>query len=102
VVYRAQLCFLHNAPTIFSQPGVVATIRYSIIQGGWRGDGNQDLDPLLRGRAGFESLQTLTAPCIDHGDPKMVDGVYDRHPLGGWLVGLGPLSMPQRCCWLWA
>ena len=58
-------------------------IRYSDIQGGWPGDGNIDIDPSLRSRGCFDFLTGPDSPCVDTGDPSLIDAIYDRHPL--WI-----------------
>jgi parallel beta-helix repeat protein len=54
-------------------------VTYSDIQGGWEGEGNINEDPRffpfpIRG---FEYVLRQTSPCIDTGDPKIEDRLYD-------------------------
>jgi len=62
-------------------------ITYCDIQGGWAGEGNIDLDPLFRDpENGDLHLQSITnpdcggpgnSPCIDAGDPQILDGILN-------------------------
>jgi len=79
--------------------GSAPIITYSDIQGGWPGEGNIDADPLfvnpnngdyhLKSRAGrwdpnlgSWTLDDVTSPCIDTGDPRSPIG-YEPFPNGG-------------------
>ena len=63
--------------------GENAVVSYSNIQGGWEGEGNIDVDPLFRDpENGDYRLQSLAnpdcggpgdSPCIDTGDPAVLD-----------------------------
>jgi hypothetical protein len=62
-------------------------IIYSSIQDGWPGVGNIDMDPLFYSKPirGYEYLLTPDSPCIDTGDPRIEDRLFDRHPeWPGW------------------
>jgi hypothetical protein len=68
------------------------TFAYSDIRGGWEGQGNIDLDPLFRDpeNSDFHLMSTACgdpddSPCIDAGDPNIVDILLDCY----W--GLGEL-----------
>jgi hypothetical protein len=59
-------------------------VSYSNLRGCWPGDGNIDIDPLFRDPAGgdFHLMATycgdpLDSPCIDAGDPTILDIVLD-------------------------
>jgi hypothetical protein len=59
-------------------------ISYSNIQGGWSGEGNIDVDPLLRNpeNGDFHLMSTecgdpYDSPCIDAGDPSIEDILLD-------------------------
>jgi len=67
-----------------------AIVRHSNIQGGWPGEGNIDIDPLFRDPENgdyhlmvIECGDSLDSPCIDAGDPVILDDVLDCwHGLG--------------------
>ncbi len=56
------------------------TIRYSLVAGGWQGEGNIDADPEFISWAGYDLLLGPGSPCIDAGDPAIQDWLYDWHP----------------------
>ena len=65
-------------------------ITYSNIQGGWVGEGNIDIDPLFRDpdNSDFYLMSiacgdSLDSPCIDVGDPIILDSLLDC----GWGLG---------------
>ena len=79
----------HNE--IYQQYGT-ATVEYSDIEGGWDGEGNIDIDPLFRDihASNYHLMSTACgdsadSPCIDAGDPDMIDLVLDCD------IGLGTL-----------
>ena len=45
-----------------------ASVRYSVVEGGWKGKGNIDQDPRLNA----EALPFADSPCIDCGNPQHV------------------------------
>ena len=55
----------HNVPDSIAGTGSPADIRHSNIQGGWPGDENIDVDPILTG----EQRLTFNSPCIGTADP---------------------------------
>ncbi len=57
-----------SGPAINGDP----TVSYSCIQGGWSGDGNIDLDPLIRYAAGHDVELSSGSPCIDAGKNSAV------------------------------
>jgi hypothetical protein len=73
------------------------TITYCDIQGGWSGDGNIDIDPLFRRQEGgqFHLMSTecgdsANSPCIDTGNPDIMDDVLDcNNGLGTVLSDMG-------------
>jgi len=72
-------------------------ITYSNIEGGWEGIGNINADPLFRnpGNADFHLMSTACgdpydSPCIDAGDPNIVDSLLDcSWGLGGTRSDMG-------------
>ena len=65
---------------ILEQNGAWPHVVFSDIQGGWRGEGNLDLNPLLFSARGFEYLLSPRSPCVDAGDPEIEDGLSDSDP----------------------
>lgn len=73
------------------------TFAYNNIQGGWEGQGNIDLDPLFRDpeNGDFHLMSTACgdpndSPCIDAGDPNIVDILLDCYwGLGGLRSDMG-------------
>ena len=67
--------FWGNLPDqVYVEASATTTITYSVVQGGWAGTGNLDLDPLLGPLAdngGFNFTHALYpgSPAIDAGDP---------------------------------
>ncbi len=57
-----------------------SNVRYSNIGGGWPGPGNIDIEPRLAPFHGFAYLLAPDSPCIDAGDPLILDGISDWHP----------------------
>ncbi|UCD74469.1 MAG: right-handed parallel beta-helix repeat-containing protein [Phycisphaerales bacterium] len=51
-----------------------AEVRYSLVQGGWEGDGNIDADPLFVDPDGGDYRLGGASPCIDAGDNTAVPG----------------------------
>jgi len=71
-----------NVPTQVAHTEDSPTITYSNVQDGWPGTGNIDADPLFLTIEHDAYLpHPKHSPCIDAGDPLILDGVYDRHPL---------------------
>ncbi|UCE65806.1 MAG: right-handed parallel beta-helix repeat-containing protein, partial [Candidatus Zixiibacteriota bacterium] len=72
-------------------------ITYSNIQGGWVGEGNIDIDPLFCDpAAGDFHLMSIAcgdgadSPCIDAGDPNILDSLLDcSWGLGGLRSDMG-------------
>jgi parallel beta-helix repeat protein len=81
--------------------GVVCTkfafITYSNVQGNWPGVGNINVDPLFRDRDNDDFHLQATycddpndSPCIDGGDPNVLDAVLDcQHGLGSERSDMG-------------
>jgi parallel beta-helix repeat protein len=66
-------------------------IIYNNVQGGWPGTGNIDTDPLFRDpeNGDFHLMYTicgdsLNSPCIDAGDPVIIDSLLDCDWGMGW------------------
>ena len=75
-----------------------ATATYSDIQGGYPGEGNKSIAPLLQG--GTLALRS-TSPCIDAGnpDPRYNDSCLP--PSRGTAINdMGAYGGPAACCWL--
>jgi len=80
---------------ILSSPSVFVT--YSDIQGGWKGQGNIDNDPLFRKPAteDFHLMaivcnNSVDSPCIDIGDPALTDSILNcEWGLGTELSDMG-------------
>jgi hypothetical protein len=71
-----------NLPDQIAGSGVSAS--YCNIQGGWEGEGNIDTDPLFRDpENGDFHLMSIAcgdpydSPCIDAGDPAIIDSLLD-------------------------
>jgi parallel beta-helix repeat protein len=57
--------------------GFIINITYSNIQGGWKGEGNIDADPLFVG--GGDYHLTVNSPCIDVGSNTAAAGIpFDK------------------------
>jgi hypothetical protein len=59
------------------------TILYSDVQGGAAGTGNIDADPLLWDPANLDFHLSRGSPCIDTGDPAVLDPDGSRSDMGG-------------------
>ena len=89
-IFRANIA--QSYPEIFVDTSSSITITYSDIQGGWEGEGNIDVDPLLRDpENGDFHLKAdscgdvYNSPCIDAGHPDILDSMH------GCSWGLGEL-----------
>ncbi len=79
---------------------------YSNVSGGWDGEGNIDADPLWWSARDYRYLLRPGSPCVDTGDPNLVDGLYDsdeRWP--GWFPDaersdMGAYGGPENERWL--
>ncbi|NOR43993.1 MAG: DUF1565 domain-containing protein [Candidatus Delongbacteria bacterium] len=59
-----------NSPqAIYLETGGSTAVTYSDIQGGWKGAGNIDIDPLFVDPNNENFYLQSTSPCIDTGDP---------------------------------
>ncbi len=72
-----------NGPAIYLSNSDI-TVAYSNIEGGWEGDGNIDMDPLFRDPTSgdyhlmaIECDDPYDSPCIDAGDPALIDSLLD-------------------------
>jgi predicted outer membrane repeat protein len=80
---------------ILSSPSVFVT--YSDIQGGWKGQGNIDIDPLFRKPAiadfhlrAIVCNNSVDSPCIDIGNPALIDSILNcEWGLGTELSDMG-------------
>lgn len=78
------------------------TINYSIVEGGWSGTGNLDVDPLFRNPAGHDYHLQSTAcgdaadsPAIDAGNPATADNLLDcAAGLGATTADMGAFGGP--------
>ena len=98
-------CILWDAGSeIYNNDGSTITITYSDVQRGWKGEGNIDSDPYfadpcnsdyyLKSQAGRWdtnegrwTIDQVTSPCIDAGDPMSLIG-DEPFPNGG-IVNMG-------------
>ncbi len=55
-------------------------VDYSLVRGGWPGEGNLDADPLFTRRGPASYLLHPRSPCVDAGDPAASDSLWDWHP----------------------
>lgn len=74
----------HEENEIYLDSLSSADIRYSDIMGSWEGPGNMDIDPMFRDTVNhdFRLMSTecghqFDSPCIDTGDPAMLDSLVD-------------------------
>lgn len=104
--YRSYIC----ACIVWDNVGPDVTIRdsdpeiyYSLIDGGWPGEGNIDIDPHLVSLGGLDFVPTPwkywdgdtyhpRSPCVDAGDPEQLDTFFDRHPRWSFPFVNGPRS----------
>lgn len=81
------LCFARGTPTICNNifwgnsstangqeidyiQTTIPTITYSVIEGGWTGEGNSDSDPMFVDPVNGDFSLLAGSPCIDAGDPS--------------------------------
>jgi hypothetical protein len=97
----------NSAPEIVLDEGAILDMSYSLVHGGWVGEGNIDADPLFAPqRAGFEGLLRPGSPGVDSGDPAANDEIYDTYP--GWpawfpdgaRADMGAYGGPENGVWL--
>jgi hypothetical protein len=82
---------------IYADSSSIVNIDYSDIQEGWPGTGNIDLDPLFRDpdNSDFHLMSiacgdSVDSPCIDAGDPYILDSLLDcSWGLGGLRSDMG-------------
>jgi len=76
------ICWANSALEISSRSGGTYNIMYSDIRGGWEGPGNIDEDPLFI--SAYESVYNVCSesPCIDTGDPYIIDPDGSRSDIG--------------------
>jgi hypothetical protein len=76
-------------------------VAYCDVEGGWPGEGNLDLDPGFRSGLGFDYLLRPGSPCIDAGDPALLDGVrWPRRYGNGPRSDMGAYGGPGDLGWL--
>lgn len=68
--------------------GRVPDISFSDIRGSWEGYGNIDVDPKFISRFRFDYFLSPASPCVDSGDPSILDRISGSHPR--W-----PISFPN-------
>ncbi len=89
-VLRNTILWGNGPDPLFVGGDASITAIYCNIEGGWPGDGKIGSDPLFADRYhGFEHLLSADSPCIDSGDPAILDAVYDTDPRwpGGHVDG---------------
>lgn len=97
----------HNSPDAIHTEGDEPTVRYCNVQGGWPGPGNIAADPVFVSRFGIDLLLAPASPCVDQGDPALVDGICDAHPrwprgyVNGERSDMGATGGPQNRQWWW-
>ncbi len=103
-------CILRNNAlgSIFNYNGAICNVTYSDIEGGWEGTGNIDTDPqwdedYYLTWTGWPDPLTGKSPCINTGDPSILDpdgsrsdiGLYpfmhDTALSGTWLAEWSPI-----------
>ncbi len=99
----------NNSPDEIYDIGVVTiSVSNSDVRGGWPGWGNIDADPLFGDWHEFTHLLSYGSPCIDAGDPGLVDMIYDASdiwpelgPANGQRSDMGAYGGPWNGAWLW-
>ena len=81
----------NTLPQISTDDSVNFTVNFCDIQGGWQGIGNLDIDPQFRNPEdrdyhlmSIECGNLLNSPCIDFGDPLILDSLLSCQ----WGLGL--------------
>jgi parallel beta-helix repeat protein len=71
-----------DEPQEISSSASEMTVTYTDIEGGHEGEGNIDEDPnfIPFPVRGLDYILRPDSPCIDSGDPDILDGLYDWHP----------------------
>lgn len=78
--------------------GGVITVTYSDVQGGYAGTGNIDADPLFFGPLHGDFHLKPGSPCIDTGDPTMMDPDLSRIDMGAIPFVSGYCGSPGTYC----
>ena len=78
-----------NSPTQFHpfdhlEPGASRSVTYSNVSDGLPGEGNFDAEPRFQDAAGDDFRLTSDSPCIDAGDPAMLDPNGSRADVGAF------------------
>lgn len=58
------------------------TVEYTLIRGGWEGPGNLDINPLLVDPYRLNFNICTASPCLDSGDPAIMDPDSTRSDIG--------------------
>jgi hypothetical protein len=72
-IIRNNIIFNNTATSsqqISVRSGASATVSYSIIEGGWDGNGNMDAEPIIDSLNFMPNIEL--SPCIDAGDPEII------------------------------
>ncbi len=72
----------NNNSSIYLENNSSIEITFSDIQGGWEGLGNIDLDPMILNPDNASYNLCLLSPCIDTGDPQLIDPDVSRSDIG--------------------
>ena len=65
---RNCVVYFNPADGIFDDPASTTTINYSDVEGGWKGDGNIDVDPMFVAPGNGNFRLSAGSPCIDAGN----------------------------------
>ena len=77
------------------------TVTFSDVEGGHIGEGNLDADPFFVTFHGFDFLLRRDSPCIDTGDPAIVDGFdWPEWYNNGPRSDMGAYGGPGNVGWL--
>jgi hypothetical protein len=96
-VVRDSILRGNSGGEIVLQSGLV-TVSYSDIQGGYMGVGNIDADPLFYGPLSGDFHLKPGSPCIDSGDPTLMDPDTSRSDMGAIPFVPGYCGMPGTYC----
>ncbi len=97
---------LDNRPDQILAEPIAPAVTYSLVDGGYPGEGNIDGNPRFRSLRGFDYLLDTDSPCIDMGDPSVEDGISDSHPLwpewspNGARSDIGAYGGPGNGVWI--
>jgi hypothetical protein len=78
-------CILRNGNSMVMERDLI--ISYSVVEGGFNGDGNIDTDPLFLDPDNVDFHLQVSSPCIDAGDPESdLDPDGTRADMGAYYV----------------